>query len=62
MAAARRQLEEFKFSLQEKQKQNLDLTEEHNRSKQQLEEKQAEAARLRDEAAAKSEQVNALKL
>lgn len=57
IADARRQLEELKFLLQEKSKQNGDLSDEMNRSKRLLDEKYFESCRLRDEAVAKGDQV-----
>lgn len=61
IADARRQLEELKFLLQEKSKQNGDLGDEMNRSKRLLDEKYFESSRLRDEAVAKGDQVSDLR-
>jgi len=55
---ARRQLEDLKFLLNDKTKQNLDLNDELARSKRMLDEKYFEAGRLREEAVAKGDQNN----
>jgi len=52
---ARRQLEDLKFLLSDKTKQNLDLNDELARSKRMLDEKYFEAGRLREEAVAKGD-------
>lgn len=52
---SRRQLEELKYLLAEKSKQNCDLTDEMNRSKRVLDEKYFEAGRLRDESIVKGD-------
>ena len=57
IADSRRQLEELKFLLQEKSKQNVDLNDEMARSKRLLDEKFFDSGRLRDEAVAKGDQV-----
>jgi len=54
---ARKQLDDLKFLLSEKTKQNLDLNDELQRSKRLLDEKYFEAGRLRDESVAKGDQV-----
>lgn len=53
---ARKQLEDLKFLLSDKTKQNLDLNDELSRSKRLLDEKYFEAGRLRDEAVNKGDQ------
>lgn len=55
---ARRQLEDLKYLLSDKTKQNLDLNDELARSKRLLDEKYFEAGRLREEAVAKGDQNN----
>jgi len=55
---ARRQLEDLKFLLSDKTKQNLDLNDELARSKRLLDEKYFEAGRLREEAVQKGDQNN----
>jgi len=52
---ARRQLEDLKFLLSDKTKQNLDLNDELARSKRMLDEKYFEAGRLREEAVSKGD-------
>jgi hypothetical protein len=52
---ARRQLEELKYLLSEKSKQNCDLVDEMNRSKRILDEKLFEANRLREESCVKGD-------
>lgn len=54
---ARRQLEELKYHLSEKTKQNCDLIDEISRCKRVLDEKYFEASRLREESVAKGDQV-----
>ena len=58
---ARRQLEELKYHLSEKSKQNCDLVDEMNRSKRILDEKLFEANRLREESIVKGDQVSDLR-
>ena len=58
---ARRALEELKYHLSEKSKQNCDLVDEMNRCKRILDEKFFEAGRLRDESIAKGDQVTELR-
>lgn len=55
---ARRQLEDLKFLLSDKTKQNLDLNDEMARSKRLLDEKYFEAGRLREDAVQKGDQNN----
>lgn len=57
IADARKQLDDLKYLLQEKSRQNMDLNEEQARCKKVLDEKYFEAGRLRDEAVAKGNQV-----
>lgn len=59
--ASRHQLEELKYLLAEKCKQNCDLSDELNRAKRVLDEKYFEAGRLRDESVAKGDQVAELR-
>lgn len=59
--ASRHALEELKYQLAEKCKQNCDLSDELNRAKRVLDEKYFEAGRLRDESVAKGDQVGELK-
>lgn len=58
---ARRALEELKYHLSEKSKQNCDLVDEMNRCKRILDEKFYEAGRLRDESIVKGDQVTELR-
>ena len=60
-ADSRKQLEDLKFLLQEKSRQNLDLNDEQTRNKKMLDEKYFESGRLRDEAASKGDQVSELR-
>ena len=57
IADARKQLDDLKYLLQEKSRQNVDLSEEQARCKKILDEKYFEAGRLRDEAVSKETQV-----
>ena len=50
---AKRKLEELKFTLSEKQKQNADISDEQLRSRKELDSKQEEAERLRLQSAEK---------
>lgn len=52
---ARKNLEELKFLLQDKQKQQVDLSEECARAKRLLDEKYLEAGRLREESVVKGD-------
>jgi len=56
VADARKQLDDLKYLLQDKSKQNLDLSDEQARSKRLLDEKYFEAGRLRDESISKGDQ------
>lgn len=61
IADARKQLDDLKYLLQEKSRQNVDLNEEQSRCKKILDEKYFEAGRLRDEAVSKEAMVTDLR-
>ncbi len=61
VADLRRQVDDIKYLLQEKQKQHYDMADELARSRRTLEEKHYETARLNDEAAKKTDHVMDLK-
>jgi chromosome segregation ATPase len=61
IAEARKQLEDLKFLLHEKAKQQMNLADEHNRSKRLLDQKHMEAHKLKDEGAQKANQVGDLR-
>ena len=52
---SRRQLDDLKYMLQEKTRQQMDLNDEQARNKRLLDEKSLEAGRLRDEACSKGD-------
>jgi len=54
IAEARKQLEDLKYLLHEKSKQQMNLSDEHNRSKRILDQKYVESSKLKDEAGTKS--------
>ena len=58
---ARRCLEDLKYNLSEKSKQNCDLIDEMNRCKRVLDDKFFESNRLKEESSVKTDQVSELK-